>query len=219
MSPDGRRLFFISNRPIIGDTARTDFDLWVVDRKPNGGWGSPRHAGDEVNGPANLAYPSASSDGTLYYQQGPAILRAPLLSTGEYGPGEPVVLGDGQGRFFAPAVSPSGTMLFVIGPGTSQRDGGDLYVSFRTGDAWTRPKRLATPVNSVFSETAPSVSADGKTLYFSSERVSRTGLVWPRRRRLQTLAEVQDELSRVTLNGLRNIYSVDISALNDATKR
>ena len=46
----------------------------------------------------------------------------------------------------------------------------DIYVSeFKNGD-WTYPKNLGRKINTKYWESQPSISADGKTLYFASNR-------------------------------------------------
>ena len=51
----------------------------------------------------------------------------------------------------------------------------DLYISKRTGNNWSKPKNLGKPINSRYWESQPSLSADGKTLYFSSNRTGGKG--------------------------------------------
>jgi OmpA-OmpF porin, OOP family len=46
----------------------------------------------------------------------------------------------------------------------------DLFESVRIGDEWTKPKNLGPNVNSTEWESQPSLSADGRTLYFISDR-------------------------------------------------
>lgn len=46
----------------------------------------------------------------------------------------------------------------------------DLYESVRIGEEWTKPKNLGPNVNSSEWESQPSLSADGRTLYFISDR-------------------------------------------------
>lgn len=46
----------------------------------------------------------------------------------------------------------------------------DLFISKKIGDNWSRPKNLGKTVNSKYWESQPSLSADGKTLYFTSNR-------------------------------------------------
>ncbi len=51
----------------------------------------------------------------------------------------------------------------------------DLYFSKKIGDNWTVPKNIGEPVNTVSYETQPSLSADGKTLYFVTDRAEGFG--------------------------------------------
>ena len=51
----------------------------------------------------------------------------------------------------------------------------DLYVSFFEDGRWTRPLELGEEINTKYSETTPFLSADGKTLYFSSDRPGGQG--------------------------------------------
>jgi outer membrane protein OmpA-like peptidoglycan-associated protein/tetratricopeptide (TPR) repeat protein len=46
----------------------------------------------------------------------------------------------------------------------------DIYYSLFNGGRWSEPTNLRSPVNTQFWESQPSVSADGKMLYFSSSR-------------------------------------------------
>jgi outer membrane protein OmpA-like peptidoglycan-associated protein/Tfp pilus assembly protein PilF len=51
----------------------------------------------------------------------------------------------------------------------------DLYISFRTGNEWSKPKNMGNVVNSRAWDSQPSLSADGRTLYFSSTRGGGVG--------------------------------------------
>ncbi|HEU5146038.1 MAG TPA: OmpA family protein [Chryseosolibacter sp.] len=51
----------------------------------------------------------------------------------------------------------------------------DLYESMRIGEKWTKPKNLGPNVNSPEWESQPSLSADGRTLYFVSDRRGGVG--------------------------------------------
>jgi hypothetical protein len=65
ISPDGNKLFFISNRP-VDDKPKKDYDIWVVE-KTKEGWSAPKNIGAPVNTDADQFYPSVSTNGTLYY--------------------------------------------------------------------------------------------------------------------------------------------------------
>jgi len=51
----------------------------------------------------------------------------------------------------------------------------DLYYSQKSITGWTRAKNLGATINSEAWDSQPSLSADGKTLYFSSKREGGLG--------------------------------------------
>ena len=51
----------------------------------------------------------------------------------------------------------------------------DIYVSFKKGDNWSEPINLGEPINTTASEKQPSISPDGRTLYFISNRAGGKG--------------------------------------------
>ncbi len=66
------------------------------------------------------------------------------------------------------ALSPDGQTFYTYR--STESDSGDIYESKLNGDEWTVPERLKGDINSNYYEGACSVTADGKFLYFSSER-------------------------------------------------
>ncbi len=71
----------------------------------------------------------------------------------------------------AATISGDGKTLVFTG---CDRPGGvgscDLYLSHRRGSQWTAPRNLGQLVNSKQWDSQPSLSADGRTLYFASNR-------------------------------------------------
>ncbi|MFZ9044726.1 MAG: OmpA family protein [Cyclobacteriaceae bacterium] len=51
----------------------------------------------------------------------------------------------------------------------------DLFISFKIGNSWTKPRNLGPTVNSIYWDSQPSLSADGRILYFSSNRPGGKG--------------------------------------------
>lgn len=76
----------------------------------------------------------------------------------------------------AQSISPDGHYLFIT---ICNRDDGvgscDLYMSKKEGRSWTEPINLGQPLNSSKWDAHPSLSSDGKTLYYSSARPGGKG--------------------------------------------
>lgn len=53
----------------------------------------------------------------------------------------------------------------------------DLYWSKKIGSRWSRPRNFGQPVNSPFWESQPTISPDGKTIYFASNRPGGNGKI------------------------------------------
>ncbi len=51
----------------------------------------------------------------------------------------------------------------------------DLYISIKKGNNWTKPVNMGNHINSQFKESQPSLSSDGKTIYFVSNRPDGKG--------------------------------------------
>ena len=172
-SPDGRRLYFTSNRPAPGHP-EGDFNIWMVERHP-AGWSAATLVPAPVNSPAgrdihNVVLP----DGSMY-----------LASNRPGGAGRSDIwhiIASGEARHLgAPInddrsqpdlyVSPDGQwMLLVITDHPAGLGGDDLFISRWSDGAWTAPRPLGAPVNSPEYEYGSSVSPDGRLLYFTSHR-------------------------------------------------
>jgi Tol biopolymer transport system component len=71
-----------------------------------------------------------------------------------------------------PTPSADGTMLYFNRSTTFDSQDSDIWVSTRTGpeDEWSVPQRAPAGINSERAEFSPSISTDGNTLFFASER-------------------------------------------------
>jgi len=73
-------------------------------------------------------------------------------------------------------VSANGRMLIFTACDRKDSYGScDLFVTKKTGDQWSKPKNLGKTVNSKYWESQPSLSSDGNTLYFVSNRPGGIG--------------------------------------------
>jgi len=62
------------------------------------------------------------------------------------------------------------TLIFTSCQGRKTYGSCDLFISHKIGDHWSEPENLGPKVNSPAWESQPSLSPDGRTLYFVSDR-------------------------------------------------
>jgi len=217
ISPDGSKLFWISNRPVTGDAPREEYDIWYVERSPRGDWGEPRSLPAPVNSEKATEWsPSVAANGNLYFGtireggKGGNDLYVSRWVNGSYAP--PENLGDAintPAGEVEPWIAPDESYLIFSGQGRRDGLGGfDLYLSRRVEGAWQAAQRLPEPINSPAGDFNQSVSPDGRYLYFSSTRGSLDSVP----KAPLTYAEMQRRLTG-TGNGLGDIYRVPLSAI------
>lgn len=216
ISPDGKRLFFMSNRPAAPGVEGNE-DIWVVDRTP-AGWSAARNLGAPVCSPDPEFFPSVTRDGTIYFTRGTKggrvehIYRSRLVE-GTYAEPErlPVEVNSGETHFNA-FVAPDESYVIVEVNGRKDAVGPtDYYVAFRKPDGgWVETVNLGKPINlpGVLGYS-PYVSPDGKVFFFMSQRV--VGARPPGR---LTYADYQ-RLATGPGNGLGDIWWVDAAVITD----
>ncbi len=76
----------------------------------------------------------------------------------------------------AQCLSADGSWMFFTVCGKKGSVGScDIYFSYKTSNGWSAPANLGAPVNTPYWESQPSFSADGRTLYFVSNRTGGKG--------------------------------------------
>ena len=86
--------------------------------------------------------------------------------------GAPTISADGKSLIFVACSDQTG---IYYGPNRKGKGSCDLFITKRLGQQWTNPVNLPGAVNSANWETQPSLSADGKTLYFIRATRNRNG--------------------------------------------
>ena len=187
----GSYLMFVSERPGEGTcNARPGFgDIYVIRRNAAVGWGAPRHLGCVENGTGPSSEgaefsPSlvTTDEGTyLYFSSNVGgnhdIYRSRRQHDGSFGPPAPVRELNTEGDDRMPNVSADGLEIVFSSDrtldanGTARFGGLDVYVSRRssTRKKWSAPVNLGSNVNTVGMETRPSMSWDGRRLYFGRD--------------------------------------------------
>ncbi|WP_417265671.1 OmpA family protein [Brumimicrobium sp.] len=100
----------------------------------------------------------------------------PNINT-EQNEGAPTISADGRTLIFVACADETGRNY---GPNREGKGSCDLFVTERIGDRWTNPVNLPGNVNTFTWESQPSLSADGKTLYFirrvGQQRIQRSDI-------------------------------------------
>lgn len=166
VSPDGKRIYFTAM-----DAAFTDEKIWYVNRS-GGAWGDAT----ELNSPVNdnlVFFSNQAENGDLYYfnlTKGKTYY-APNRN-GEFPEVQEVALEFGHHAF----ISPSQDYL-ILTARSDEEDGrrdNDMYVYFKEKNGtWAKPINLGNTINTTFNEKTPTITPDGKYLFFG--RDERTG--------------------------------------------
>ena len=177
VTPDGKRLLFLSDKPRVEGGERNQ-DIWAVDRTVSG-WGEPHSLGDTICTDDAEYYPSTARNGTLYFTRQPKGERSSYVyrarpQDDSYGPAEKLgpEVNCGTSRFNA-FIDPG--ERFIIVPATGMPDtvgDTDYYIVFRNArEEWSRPVNLGPLVNTTGGrEYSASLSPDGKYLFFMTTR-------------------------------------------------
>lgn len=189
LSRDGHLLFFQSNR-----SGSQLLDIYLASRAdPNDdlGWGPAVRLGPDVNTPLRDILPWYSpigegDAGSLYFSRGATthdadiyvvsvtrdgVTLGPAVSVTTLNDPDPTV---DETR---PSLRSDGREMVFRSNRTGSLGEGDLWVATRPGaDApWSAPVNLGASLNTVFDEATPSLSFDGRTLLFVSNRPGGQG--------------------------------------------
>ena len=185
LSRDGHWLYFASNRP-GGHGALDIYASWREDVHDDHAWGSPVNLGPEVNGlgpesPMSIHGPDFYFAKNLVDPARDPSARFHIFVSEMRGSvfGPPVLVTElnSEADDRAPSIRFDGREIFL----TSNRAGGfgdyDLWVSTRPGDGrpWSTPVNLGPRFNTQYLEVGPTISEDGGTLLFVSNRPGGSG--------------------------------------------
>ncbi|WP_395618361.1 OmpA family protein [Aquirufa sp.] len=193
ISPDGRTLYFgrkshPANRFGVkgSETISGSQDIWFSEKVGNA-WSTARRLSDILNRDQYNTILSISPDGQTIllkgaYVNGSYVTRGFSLANKTAGgwtvpqkidiPGYEQ-MSKGKNEYGYLTMDGKAILLAFSRKKNSEDD--DIYVSFLENGKWTRPMDLGDGINSKYSETTPFLSADGKTLYFSSDRPGGQG--------------------------------------------
>ncbi len=180
VSTDGLQLYFESRR---SGNLSAKADLWITTRtNTDDSWGEPMNLGSIVNSTGGDSGPSHSSDGLeLFFcssrvgNQMDVFVTKRVTINGDWE--HPTNLGaliNTTQHEWCPSISFDGLiLLFTRGP----EETGNIWMARRETviGNWSAPVELDSPINSPFGEFPGRITADGRTLYFESNRPAGFG--------------------------------------------
>lgn len=215
-SPDGKKLFFASNRPLKEtDSLAKDYDLWCIEKK-NNQWIQPFNLGTAINTEKDEYYPSIASNRNLYFTRDNGDTKDDIfISKNNNGQFEtPLVLPkeiNSAGYDFNAFIDPEES--FIIFSSYKRKDdlgGGDLYISRRKENVWQPAIHFEKGINSPALDYSPFISFDKKYLFFTSKRSS---IKFPLKNR-KSLKEIEQQYLSHS-NGSDDIYMVSMDAIRE----
>lgn len=217
-SADGQTLFFASNRPLSGSNPK-DFDIWKVSRVGKD-WGKPENLGLPINTESDEFYPSVAKNGNLYFTAtykngiGREDIFISRFNNNRYQ--IPEVLDTAiNSKFyeFNAFISPEEDyIIFTTYGRQGDLGGGDLYISKKNPNGQWMPSENLRMLNSKQLDYCPSVSPDGKVLFFTSDRHQLPQSFSNPKANYQSIKETTTQV----LNGVGNIYWVSFDSVLDS---
>ena len=176
-TPDGKRLFFISDRAMDGTGPKKDIDIWYIERNQSG-WSEPVNAGKEINTAKNEYYISFTKNGKMYYSSNGSTsveneknydIKTSEFKNGSFQPSVKLGQAVNSNHYEADVfVDPDERYVVFCSERPGGKGKGDLYISFKNGNGeWQPAKILDAGISTDAYEFCPFVTNDGKYFFFS----------------------------------------------------
>ena len=172
-SPDGKRLYFLSFRPLEPGGKTDKENIWFVERAGDG-WSEAKPVSPLINAFDHHWLFSVGSDGTIYFssvREGGVGGRDIYLSRIVDGTYEqprnagPVINTPGDEHM--PYIAPDGSYLIFVSTGPPIAKGQfHFFISYRDGEGgWTTPVSLGEKIHSIRMGLCPLITPDGKYMF------------------------------------------------------
>ncbi len=174
LTKEGDKIYFISKRPTSSTDKKLDWNIWYADNN-NGVWTDPKPLPSPINsGEFDEYFFSISEKGNAFFSsnrkegQGSFdIYTTKVLGNNQYSEPKNVGRPLSTGKYeFDPYISADEKlMIFSI----NEKGNSSLYYSYKDGNNnWAKPQNLGKKINITNQDFAPSLSADGKFLFYSN---------------------------------------------------
>jgi outer membrane protein OmpA-like peptidoglycan-associated protein len=172
LSADGRKMLIFIGAP------NNTGNLYIIERTGNT-WSKPVSLGAAVNSRFLESTGSFTPDGKILYFAsnridgfgGLDLYKVEKNDKGEWG--RPENLGPEINTKYdedAPFIHPDQITLFFTSNGHNTMGGRDIFRSILKDGKWTKAENMGYPINTTANDNYFTLTADGKTAYFSSDR-------------------------------------------------
>lgn len=176
-------IFYCSHNNPINFGQDNNPDIWVARLGNAGAFSRPINAGAPLNDAVSNIPMALSMDGNVLFVWNPAGVPSPISFSQKQGrnwqsPQQMEILGWGAAelaRIRHWHVSVDGQLLLLSAVAKGREDE-DLFISRRKdSEHWDTPVPLMAPLNSMSRETSVFLAADGRSIYFASDRKGGLG--------------------------------------------
>jgi OmpA-OmpF porin, OOP family len=182
LSPDGKTIFFtIANHPGNTGGKKDPGDIWYCRLEENNQWSAPVHGGSMLNNSGFNGVAGFSGDGRQMYLLShydptghPARTQGISISVkngSQWSRPENITIPYFQNKsnLISGFISNDNQYFVFSAEAYGSYGVEDLFVCIRKPDGkWSEPRNLGAGINTRLQELSPSLSADNKTLYFST---------------------------------------------------
>jgi ankyrin repeat protein len=173
-SPDGKKLFFLSLRPLQPRGIADKENMWFVERTKHG-WSDPKPVSPVINAYDLHWLFSVASNGNIYFSSvqddgfGSKDIYFSEWVKGQYS--EPRNLGKSintKGIEHTPYIAPDESYLvFVSTLGSHSFQNMRFMISYRKQDGtWGKAKECNPKLRSIYGALCPAITPDGKYMFF-----------------------------------------------------
>jgi len=168
LSPNGKKLFFISRRPINSGAKSGKENLWYVEKLNSENWSEPKPVSSKINSGHLHWQFSIAKNQTIYFGSDDGIKRSEYID-GEYQ--SPLLITEvlhPNYKGWNPHIAPDESYIIFSSKELAGSYGkNDLYIGFKNANnQWSEPINLGNKINGPKNELCPIISPNGELLFF-----------------------------------------------------
>lgn len=185
INPKGNILYFGTNKSLNDTIASSGIHEWHL-KKNKYGWTQPMLL-EELNRDRFVMYVTSSEKGNLYFNseekgadpKDELSIYYTVNQNGKYTDYKKMGREVNSGtRIAHPFIAPDESYMIYDGKRPSGYGDCDLYISFNKNGVWSKSYNLGPEINTEQCEMTPSVSPDGKYLFFHRSEKNGGNIYW-----------------------------------------